>query len=266
MSSDDFRFELDCARERVTPRTLNQAVSVFSKVLSAADASDWRVSSVELHSIALVARPTVVDENAERAFGALNDFANMATRVTENDANREEISRFGGIWSPMSDLIKETGADITVVSRDVEGVFTPVLMANVSRLLVRSARRSFGHVRGRVDKIILQPTHRTLGLVDCVTQNRVDAKFGTELDPVVQQIQMGMEVDIRGFARVSDGVLLSMEAEEIEITPARHHALVTAENLEGTIGMDFTGGLGSVDFVSALRDSDVDDATTGAER
>lgn len=263
MGGDDFRFRLDCAQDAVTVRTLGQAVSIFNRMLVAADASDWRISDMELHSIVFAAKPVMLDERAERSFAALNVMTRLSMR---DDVSRDAVSRFSGVLTSMNDLSKETGADIIISSRDVEGIFTPASLTGLNRLLVRSARRSFGHVRGKVDKIILQPTHRTVGLVDRVTQNRVDVKFGVGLDSVVQRIQMGMEVDIRGFARISDGELLSMEAEEITIMPTECHATVTAENLEGTIGLDFTGGLGSVDFVSALRDDDVEGTVTGVER
>ncbi|WP_033494388.1 hypothetical protein [Bifidobacterium biavatii] len=123
--------------------------------------------------------------------------------------------------------------------------------------------RSFGHVRGNVDKIILQTTHRTLGLIDRVTQSRIDVRFGPELDSIVKQIQMGMEVDTRGFIRANDSELPSMDAEELMIIREGHRPLVTAEDLEGTIGLDSTGGFGSVDFASALRDNDAGETLDG---
>lgn len=106
-----------------------------------------------------------------------------------------------------------------------------------------SSRRSFGHVRGNVDKVILQPRHRTLGLVDAVTQHRIEVRFGATMDPIVRQLQVGMEVDVRGFARAHDGAVLSMEAEELEIIAPRHRSPATAEDLEGLLDLDFTGRL-----------------------
>lgn len=55
MGDRDFRFKLDCAPQDVTPKALSQAVSAFARILSAADASDWRISRMELHSIDLAA-------------------------------------------------------------------------------------------------------------------------------------------------------------------------------------------------------------------
>lgn len=43
MGDRDFRFKLDCAPQDVTPKALSQAVSAFARILSAADASDWRI-------------------------------------------------------------------------------------------------------------------------------------------------------------------------------------------------------------------------------
>lgn len=264
MSDGDFKFKLDCAQDAVTPKALNQAVSAFTKMLAEADASDWRISRLELHSIELAAKPVVVDEAVQRSFDALDTFARLAAR---GDVRREEVSRFSGSFSALSDLAKETGADIIVSSQKAEGTFTPAVLTNINRLLIRSARRSFGHVRGIVDKVILQPTHRTLGLVDRITQSRVDVRFGPSLDSVVKRIQIGMEVDAKGFVRADDGELLSVEAQELEIVNAERRPLTTAEDLEGLIGLDFTGGLNSVDFISALRDShDSNGATAGGRR
>ncbi|MBW3079022.1 MULTISPECIES: hypothetical protein [Bifidobacterium] len=263
MDDEDFSFKLDCAPDAVTPKALGQAVSVFNKMLAVANASDWRISRMELHSIDLAAEPVVVDEATERSFATLGVIARLAASDT---VSREKISRFSGVLSSLNDLAKETGADVTIASRGVAGTFTPATLTDLNRLLIRGARRSFGHVRGNVDKIILQTTHRTLGLIDRVTQSRIDVRFGPELDSIVKQIQMGMEVDARGFVRANDGELLSMDAEELIIVRGEHHPLVTAEDLEGTIGLDCTGGLGSVDFVSALRDNAIDDTADGGER
>lgn len=117
-----------------------------------------------------------------------------------------------------------------------------------------------------VDKVILQRTHRTLGLVDHVTRSRVDVRFGPELDPIVKRIQVGMEVDARGFVRADDGELVSVDAEDLEIIADGHRAPATAEDLEGIISLDFTGALGSVDFVSTLRETHDHGTTTGGGR
>lgn len=192
MGDRDFRFKLDCAPQDVTPKALSQAVSAFARILSAADASDWRISRMELHSIDLAAKPVVVDERTERSFATLDTITRLATR---DDVSRDEAFRFSGVFSTLSDLAKETNANITVSSHEAEGTFTPGVLTGINRLLIRGSRRSFGHVRGMVDKVILQRTHRTLGLVDHVTRSRVDVRFGPELDPIVKRIQVGMEVD-----------------------------------------------------------------------
>ena len=259
MDKETFSFRLDCASDAVTPKALSQSVTIFTKMLAEANASDWRISRMELHSVDLAAQPIVSDAAAEESFAVLEVIARLAT---DNAVSRERASRFATILSTMNDLSKDTGANIVVTSRGEEGAFTPLRLADVNRLLVRSARRSFGHVRGRVDKIILQSTHRALGLVDCVTQSRIDVKFGSDLDADVKQIRIGMDVDVRGFIRSSEGKLLSMEAEEVMIVHEGHHSPVTADDLEGTIDLGFTGGLGSLEFVSALRDGNV---LTGGE-
>ena len=263
MGDRDFRFKLDCAPRDVTPKALSQAVSAFARILSAADAPDWRISRMELHRIDLAAKPVVVDERTERSFATLDTITRLATR---DDVSRDEAFRFSGIFSALSDLAKETNANITVSSHEAEGTFTPGVLTGINRLLIRGSRRSFGHVRGMVDKVILQRTHRTLGLVDHVTRSRVDVRFGPELDPIVKRIQVGMEVDARGFVRADDGELVSVDAEDLEIIADGHRAPATAEDLEGIISLDFTGALGSVDFVSTLRETHDHGTTTGGER
>lgn len=263
MGDRDFRFKLDCAPQDVTPKALSQAVSAFARILSAADASDWRISRMELHSIDLAAKPVVVDERTERSFATLDTITLLATR---DDVSRDEAFRFSGVFSALSDLAKETNVNITVSSHEAEGTFTPGVLTGINRLLIRGSRRSFGHVRGMVDKVILQRTHRTLGLVDHVTRSRADVRFGPELDPIVKRIQVGMEVDARGFVRADDGELVSMDAEDLEIIADGHRAPATAEDLEGIISLDFTGALGSVDFVSTLRETHDHGTTTGGGR
>ena len=263
MDDRDFRFKLDCAPQDVTPKALSKAVSTFARMLSAADAPDWRISHMELHSIDLAAKPVVVDERTERSFATLDTITRLATR---NDVSRDEAFRFSGVLSALSDLAKETNANITVSSNEAEGTFTPGILTGINRLLLRGSRRSFGHVCGTVDKVILQATHRTLGLVDHVTQSRVDVKFGPELDPIVKRIQVGMEVDARGFVRAANGEPVSVDADDLKIIAGDHRPPVTAEDLEGIISLDFTGGLGSIDFASALRETHDHATTTGGER
>lgn len=263
MSTNDFRLKLDCAQDAVTPRALVQSVTVFAKMLAEAEASDWRISDMELHSVELAATPTTMNEAAERSFATLDAIVRLSVR---DGVSRDEVPRFSSILSSLNDLSQETGADVIVSSRNVKGTFTPEgLSDDIKKLLIRGARRSFGHVRGKVDKVILQPRHRAIGLIDRVTQSRVDVKFSSELDNMIPRIHVGMEIDVRGFIRTNNSALLSMDAEALDIIETGHHSPVTAEDLKGILDSGFTGGLSSVDFASALRDAAESDGMTTGE-
>jgi hypothetical protein len=105
MGDRDFRFKLDCAPQDVTPKALSQAVSAFARILSAADASDWRISRMELHSIDLAAKPVVVDERTERSFATLDTITVLLQCL---------FDRFGSVF-PQCGLMVFPG--VVIVSR-----------------------------------------------------------------------------------------------------------------------------------------------------
>ena len=94
VDKETFSFRLDCASDAVTPKALSQSVTIFTKMLAEANASDWRISRMELHSVDLAAQPIVSDAAAEESFAVLEVIARLAT---DNAVSRERASRFATI-------------------------------------------------------------------------------------------------------------------------------------------------------------------------
>ncbi|WP_303168596.1 hypothetical protein [Bifidobacterium dentium] len=249
----EFGFRLDCAQDDVTPKALRRSVETFLRMLEEADAQDWRISNLGLHSVDLAARPVVDDEESKKSFAALEKVCALATRENIRRSDVEGVEKsIICIW----DLIKDLGFPITLVIANRESTFTRETMDRLSPLLDRRDRISFGHVRGVVDKLILQKSHRSIGLVDEVTSQRMEVRFSKNLDTDVQGLSIGMTIDATGLVQRARG---RIDAERIRVIANARTEPAGVEELEGILDLDFTGGMGSVEFVSALRDCSRDE-------
>lgn len=130
---------------------------------------------------------------------------------------------------------------------------TAETLSRVDCLLDFNTVRSFGHVRGVVDKVILQRTHRTLGLVDQVTESRVNVRFGPLLDRRVVELHVGTLVDVAGFIRSRRGRLLHVEALEVSSAEQGDGRRAYAGDLEDLLDPGFMGGAGPVESVRRVR-------------
>jgi hypothetical protein len=256
MSKGTFEFVLDCPVELVTPKTLSNAAGVFSNMAAKAKASDWKMINVAIHSIELISEPTIRDEAADKAF---DELTRMAKLPALEDLDRSDVEEYGQIISGMTELVNQTGARINLNVDGQGAVFGAEDLNRMNGLLKKASRITFGRVVGTVDKVILQTNHRTLGLVDSLTEGRVDVKFGKSLDKKVQEITVGMRVKVEGFIRASEGRLLAVDAEDLAIVVDEHRPLVTAEDLEGIIDHELPDGMSSIDFVRQLRDAGGED-------
>lgn len=248
-----FVFRVDCAHDAVTPKALKRSVETFMKMLESADAQDWRISELGLHSIDLAACPVVNDERAMESVSRLERISALAAKESPAPSDVEGVA---DVVVCIRDLIRDCNCPITLVVADTANTFTSETMDKLSPLLDQSGRTSFGHVRGIVDKVILQERHRSLGLVDAVTTQRVDVRFAKNLDAVVRGINVGATVDAMGWVQRARRIVT---AEDIRIVTEEHGEPVMVSDLEGILNPDFTGGMGSVDFVSSLRDSRLDE-------
>jgi hypothetical protein len=126
----------------------------------------------------------------------------------------------------------------------------------VTSLRPRACRTSSGHVEGTVDKIILHHGHRSLVVVDSVTNCRVQVTFHSHLDTQVRNVTLGSVVDVKGFILSPDGFPESIKAEDIRLITKRHHKLVSAKDLEGIFPIRLEKGQDSVSIIRSLRDKD----------
>ncbi len=106
----------------------------------------------------------------------------------------------------------------------------------ISEMLKRSGRPSYGRVRGIVYRLMIEPGHRSIGLYDDVTGEKVGVAFTEELDDAVKQLRIGAHVSIKGFKRTHEGKIIGkVRAEEIRQLPPRRHAMVSAADLAESI-------------------------------
>ncbi|MCO6558537.1 MAG: hypothetical protein J6575_03760 [Bifidobacterium sp.] len=257
MESSRFSFSLECAPELVSVKAFSDAAKVFEQMLDAAQASDWRMADARLASIDFAASPVVEDDNSRESAEVLDRITSLASTDLHSS---EDVEDFQGIIDRMTHIVSRTGSTLKLGIGEHEGSFSPEVVSGlqdeVRAITIKAARRSFGHVNGVVDKIILQPTHRSLGLVDRVTDQRIEVRFGHELDADVKALTPGTEVDVRGFVRSPEGLGKPSEIDAEDIAPVenRHHPLVTAKDLEGILAMDLPAGVDSVSIIRDLRD------------
>lgn len=245
-----FDLRVNCPPDFVTIEQVDEAVKTFKKLLGCAKASNWRISNLGIHSISMAATPTIDDEKTAESSEILHDLATLPSH--EDDIRKLEI--YANELASIDNLMQHTGADISISMGSTGGLFTPSFMTRVNGVLAHGVRNTFGHARGTVDKVILQRNKRILGMVDDVRGERFDISFGKDMDTVVQKIQVGMTIDARGLIQ-RDNKPAKMRAEDINVIQEEHHIPVTAADLMGIAPFDFTGGLGSVGYVSALRGS-----------
>lgn len=253
MTMAEFGFKLNCAEDAVTPKALKRSVETFLKMLEEVGAQDWRISNLGLHSVDIAATPIVNDEDAKKSFAILSRVAALAKK---NDLHSSDMQ---GIEKPVVcivTLFKELVFPITLVINGAESTFTSESINQLSKLLEKREMVSFGHVCGIVDKLILQERHRSIGLIDEATSQRIDVRFTKELDHDVQGLTVGMTIDAVGLIQRSRD---RINAERIRVIAQADSRTARIDELEGILDLNFTGGMSSVDFVSALRDCSNDE-------
>lgn len=257
MTPKMFSFDIDCVTSAISVDVFNEAVGAFSKMLVAAGASDWQVSEVRIASVHLTAMPRTDDENVQDSFDALNDFLGLA-HVDKHD--EKSLLRFQPAIKKISQIVKATGASVAVGVSDEKEEFTQDMIMNLNdeadRILVEAQRESFGHIEGRVDKIILQPKHRTLGIIDNSTEKRVEVAFESSLDKQVEKVTPGSIIDVKGFIRSPEGFPKFIRADDIQLMRNEHHNRVTAKNLEGLFSIQLPKEVNSVRIIRNNRDKD----------
>ena len=256
MNRRSFVFKVDCPPERITAQAFGLATDTFVQILAKADARDWPVTQVRIASVDLVASPFVTDPKSDESFAVIDRLLALAGEPMA--ADRQEVEEFKHILDRMSGVINATGADIALSTGEGESIFDALVLNEAQSTLRKAARRSFGHVTGRIDKMVLQQAHgnRTLGLLDELTGLRVSVDFNPTLDAVVSTLTPGTQVDVKGFIRTNADRSLHLDAEEIVKVVGRHHEPVTSDDLEGLFDVRLPSGADSVSLIRALRDAD----------
>lgn len=259
--NDLINFKLGCPADAVTIDGLSDTLKTFKKLLVAAKAADWRIRDVGIHSVAVAAEPVVADEETDKSLRTVRDVVGAVESrdVARMLDYREEVESIIALSAKYSSPV-EFGAGGDHTTMTVEDA------KKISEMLKRSGRPSYGRVRGIVYRLMIEPGHRSIGLYDDVTGEKVGVAFAEELDDAVKQLRIGAHVSIKGFKRTHEGKIIGkVRAEEIRQLPPRRHAMVSAADLSDIAGFDFTFGLGSVAYVDGLREearSHVEGAST----
>jgi hypothetical protein len=262
LSARTFIFKVDCPPERVTALAFGLATDTFVQILTKAEAKNWPVHETKIASVHLSARPVVMDDAATTSFGIID---RLAALTTTKDLSRDEVIEFKPILDKMSSVVNNTNADVILSTGSTESRFTAELLNEAESIARKASRRSFGHVTGTIDKLVLQPDkgNRSIGLVDHLTGLRVTAVFDGALDRSVNALHTGSVVDIKGFIRSNSDKSLHLDAEDIEKIKKRHHQPVNSDDLEGILDIELPDGLNSVNIIRTLRDGDASPARKG---
>lgn len=256
MASNMFSFSLDCPPSSVSVEVFNDAVEAFTQMLKIADASDWKVLDASIASVHLTARPVTDDNEVNESFKTLEDMSELANSG-EHDMN--SLQNFHPIIKLFSNMIQSAGGNLIIDVCGKKHTFTKTnteeLIKEAERIIARSRRKSFGHIEGKVDKIVLQRTHRGLGVVDLVTKRRVEVKFDSHLDAQVRNMTPGSVVDVKGFILSPDGFPEEIQADDIRLVKEQHHSLVSAKDLEAIFPIRLQEGQDSVSIIRNLRNA-----------
>jgi hypothetical protein len=252
MERNGFLFKVDCPTEKVTAEMFGLASDAFVQILAKANAKNWRISEVRLASVNLVASPLVLDSKAEESFEMLDRLMAIPAKAL---LSKPEIEEFSSIINKMSALANASGSDVIMSVGLKESRFTSAVLNQAELTLRKAAKRTFGHVVGRIDKLILQPQrgNRSIGLINQSTGQRVNIAFGAELDSTVTTLNPGRVVEAAGFLRVNDDKSLHLDAESIECIEEHPRVPVTADDLEGLLGTPLPHDITSVDIIRNLR-------------
>lgn len=258
-----FSFDLECARDQVSAKTFSDVTRTFELMLKEAKASDWQMTEIHIASLHFKAKPKVEDDDTRSSIAVLGRIMGLAAPHHAS----EDVRDFQGVIDLVTHIVMENDATLTLSAGGREGVFGPDVVSGLqeeARLItVKAGRRSFGHVTGVVDKIILQPTHRSLGLIENITGRRIEVNFKPLLDDAVGRLTPKTEVDVKGYIHSPGGLgkPSAIDAEAIDPVERRHRPMVTAEDLEGILAMNLPEGVDSVSIIRDLRDG-----TTQEER
>lgn len=222
--NDLINFKLGCPADAVTIDGLSDTLKTFKKLLVAAKAADWRIRDVGIHSVAVAAEPVVADEETDKSLRTVRDVVGAVESrdVARMLDYREEVESIIALSAKYSSPV-EFGAGGDHTTMTVEDA------KKISEMLKRSGRPSYGRVRGIVYRLMIEPGHRSIGLYDDVTGEKVGVAFAEELDDAVKQLRIGAHVSIKGFKRTHEGKIIGkVRAEEIRQLPPRRHAMVSA--------------------------------------
>lgn len=250
MDVPHFSFEVNCPPEKVTARAFNLAAEAFSQLLSQAEADDWIVTEARIASVHMTAEPLVYDSLANRSLQVMRSFAGMASSA---EPNQVALITFKRVIENSNALVHETQSDLILNIDGQISILGQQLLENLERLLKKAARRSFGRIQGKIDKLILQRNHRSIGLVDKSSGRRVKVTFPSDLDGVVSTLNPGRLIEVTGFIRLDADDCLSMDAEGIQTIQKKHRAPVTADDLVNTIKIQLPSGVNSVSIIDSLR-------------
>ena len=260
MGVTKFSFKVACPPDRITAKAFSLATETFTRILSKANADSWLITEARIASVDLTARPSVADAAASESVHVMERIATLSSPAGPDQGT---VGEFKQIIDNFSVLTNETGADLVMVVNDRESVFTSDILDGCQRLLKKASRRSFGHVTGKVDRLILQQSHRSMGLVDKNSGLRIKVSFTSKLDSSVSKLNLGAEIDVKGFIRRNSDGSLSMEAEDIIRIVDRHRPLVTADDLEGVLRIQLSDNMDSAAIVASMRKDRSDELTVG---
>ena len=250
-------FKVVCPADGVAAAECGCAAVTFTEILSKAAARNWNVTKAEIASVSLVAAPLVDDEEAGKSFHGINRLMRIASSPSIDRSDAEE---FHPVFEKMSRVVNDTGGDLILSTGDSEGRFTADLLNEAENILRKASHRSFGHVTGTIDKLILQPGHgnRSIGLVDNLTGMRTNIVFPETLDGIVTTLTPGTIIDAKGFISRNTDKDVRLVAEDIVKVVRKHHPLVTAQDLEGVFNARIPKDMDSVALVRRLREEQKD--------
>jgi hypothetical protein len=258
--SADLHLKLEGPPRLISAVALGEGLLELHKLLNRVQGADgktrdvsWRVSALSIGSaVCAIAPPPDATEEGEY-------------RISAAWAGAEQLSHQPGIpdkWTSdaieslikLSNLTKRDGVDSATLLRDgAELIRLDEQIKTNAQRSISAPPESIGSVAGKVYRWI-DDGRREIGVREAATGHRVIVYFGADLrDRVLEAV--GTHRQVRAWGRLKRNAAnqkVSLHATGIEAIEEAGLAEPT-NAIAGALGPDWTGDLGSVDWVRAQR-------------
>lgn len=253
MHPEDIKLKILGAPSSIDARALHRSLGGLLDLLSGATSAHWVIADLKVGSAEVDLKPAADAElNVDEVFreivaGLVHLEHESSTPADWGDAMMEALVDIGSVTKfPGVEGVEISCGGHGIVRLDSE------VVKNAARAL-STPHRSLGSVKGTIDRYISRSGRKNFGLLDESTGKSVKVTFPSNMESRVVE-SIGKEVLAWGeLRRDQRGRKVSLRLDDFELVE-RSEGPVSTQQIVGILGVDWTGGLGSVNWVRGQRD------------